>query len=272
MSLTPIVTKELAIRIEASERECLFSRLTAIKKMKGNPMDVAIHQFGDATAFSVKNIPGPSFNVVKGLTADDVPYVEQMIDFYKEKGIPARFEVTPAHSSPELLACLHELGLYQSDFHTTLFKPVDSSSIAEEATSLICIRELGQEEYDQFAEIYTKGFQMPNFLKSGVAQNNEVLHHHPNWTFYLASIMDKPAGIGVLFMKKGVANLAAAATLPAFRNHGVHRALIQKRINDAVRNSCDLIVGQASFGSVSQNNMERANMNIGYTKAIWVQS
>lgn len=271
MILTSIVTKELATRIETSEIECLFSRLTAIKEMKGNPMGVDIQQFGNATAFSVKNIPGPSFNVVKGLAVEDVPYVEQIIDFYNEKGIPVQFEVTPAHSSPELLARLHELGLYQSDFHTTLFKPVDRSSIVEKSTSPILIRELGQSEFDQFADIYTKGFQMPNFLRSGVAQNNEVLHHHPNWTFYLASMMDKPVGIGVLFMKNRVANLAAAATLPAFRNNGVHRSLIQKRINHAVGDSCDLIVGQASFGSVSQNNMERANMKIGYMKVIWVK-
>ena len=34
---------------------------------------------------------------------------------------------------------------------------------------------------------------------------------------------------------------------------------------------CELIVGQARFGSISQNNMERAGMKIAYTKAIWTK-
>jgi SRSO17 transposase len=38
-----------------------------------------------------------------------------------------------------------------------------------------------------------------------------------------------------------------------------HTALIQKRIKTAIESNCTLIVGQARFGSGSQNNMERRN-------------
>ena len=37
----------------------------------------------------------------------------------------------------------------------------------------------------------------------------------------------------------------------------------------AIESNCTLIVGQARFGSGSQNNMERAHMKIAYTKSIW---
>ena len=252
--------------METSEIEVLKSRLKAIQAIEGNPMDVEIEHFGNATAFSVKNIPGPSFNTVKGLSDGDEDYVEQIIRFYKQKDIPVRFELTPGHVSSELLTYLSNKGFYQHDFHTTLY----SDSLSQTSNhSKILIRELHKDEFDLFAEIYTKGFGMPAFLREGVAQNNQVLYG-TDWTFYLASIDNTPAGIGVLFTKNGVGTLAAATTLPDFRNHGIQTALIDQRMQKALEKDCRLIVGQARFGSVSQNNMERAGMRIGYTKAIWV--
>ncbi|GAA0471451.1 GNAT family N-acetyltransferase [Alkalibacillus silvisoli] len=265
-----VANKELAFRLEDSEIETVRSRLTEVKKIEGNPMGVDIQEFGNATAFSVKNIPGPSFNTVKGLKEGDENQIERIIDFYKEKEIPVRFELTPAHTSSELLTSLSEAGYYQHDFHTTLYVST-SNGLATSYAPKITIRELKGNEFDTFAEIYTKGFQMPAFLKNGVAQNNEILYDIENWTFYLASYDNEPAGIGVLFMKDDIATLAASATLPNFRNKGIHSALIKHRINQAKREKCDVIVGQAKFGEVSQNNMERAGMKVAYTKAIWVR-
>ncbi|SES01508.1 hypothetical protein SAMN04487944_11526 [Gracilibacillus ureilyticus] len=263
-----VVTKILAEKLEKSEIDLLTSRLTSIKKMEGNPMGVEVKLFGNASAFSVKNIPGPSFNTVKGLQAGDEPFIEQIIDFYKQKEIPVRFEISPANASPELFTYLHRSGCYQLGFHTVLYKTNYCDRI-EEMNSKISIRELRENEFDIFAEIYTKGFAMPAFLKSGVAQNNQVLYNSDCWTFYLAFIENEPSGIGVMFRKEGIASLAAATTLPEFRQRGVQSSLIRKRMIQAFSENCHLITGQAQFGSVSQNNMERAGMKIAYTKAIW---
>ncbi|THE10742.1 N-acetyltransferase [Bacillus timonensis] len=263
-----VVTKKLAQALETSEIEVLKSRLTAIQAIEGNPMGVEIKQFGKATAFSVKNIPGPSFNTVKGLSDGDEKFIEPILHLYKQKDIPVRFELTPGHVSSELLTYLSNKGLYHHDFHTTLYSdlyPIPES----ENSSKITITELGKDEFDLFAEIYTKGFGMPSFLKDGVAQNNQILYDQENWTFYLASIENKPAGIGVLFTKNGIGTLASATTLPEYRNSGIQTALIKRRMQNAMEQDCSLLVGQARFGSVSQNNMERVGMRIGYTKAIW---
>ncbi|WP_017187561.1 GNAT family N-acetyltransferase [Alkalibacillus haloalkaliphilus] len=268
--MSPVANKELSFRLEDSEIETVRSRLTEIQKIEGNPMGVDIQRFGNATAFSVKNIPGPSFNTIKGLKEGDENQIDKIIDFYKEKEIPVRFELTPAHTSSELLTSLSDAGYYHHDFHTTFYAST-SNELTVSYDPKITIRELEGNEFNTFAEIYTKGFQMPAFLKSGVAQNNEVLYNIKNWTFYLASYENEPAGIGVLFIKDGIATLAASATLPNFRNKGVHSALIKHRIDHAKREKCDVVVGQARFGAVSQNNMERVGMNIAYTKAIWVE-
>ncbi|MGQ0517113.1 hypothetical protein ACT453_43005, partial [Bacillus sp. D-CC] len=86
----------------------------------------------------------------------------------------------------------------------------------------------------------------------------------PGWHFFIAEIQNNPASIGVLYINKGVASLAASATLPEFQRKGCHTAIIQKRIETAIESSCHLIVGQARFGSGSQNNMEREEKNVNY--------
>lgn len=264
-----VLNKGLAETIEQAEVDVLHSRLTAIKGISGNPMGVDIQKFGNATAFSVKNIPGPSFNTVKGLKDGDENIVNLIIEYYKDRGIPVRFELAPTQVSPDLLSYLSEAGLYQTDFHTTLYGAI--SHELEPINPKVNIRKLKKNEFDKFADIYTRGFQMPAFLKTGIAQNNEVLYDNDNWSFYLASVENEPAGIGVLFIKDGITTLAAAATVPELRNYGVQSALITARINQAKILRSKLVVGQARFSSVSQNNLERAGMKIAYTKEIWVE-
>ncbi|WP_041808685.1 GNAT family N-acetyltransferase [Evansella cellulosilytica] len=267
-----VVNQELAERLENAEIDTVKSRLTEMQKMDGNPMEVDIQHFGNATAFSVKNIPGPSYNTVKGLKAGDEDQVEKVIDFYKKKEIPVRFELTPAHTSTKLLSYLSDAGFYHHDFHSTLYAPIlNFRQNNKELKEKITIRKLERHEFDIFADIYINSFQMPQFLKNAVAQNNEVLCNHKNWMFYLASYDGEPAGIGVLHIDHGVATLAAAATIPGLRNKGIQSDLIKQRILQAYKQHCDLIAGHAKFGSTSQNNMERAGLKIAYTKAIWIE-
>jgi len=266
-----LVTERLAREIEESEINALESRLRAIQTLDGNPMGIEIGKFGNATAFLAKNIPGPSYNTVKGLSGEEIEYIGPIIDFYNEREIPARFEITPAHFSPDLFASLSHKGYYQCGFHTALCGSLSTefASITEVVDTSITIREFEEHEFEIFGDIYTKSFAMPAFLKDFVAQNNKVLHHNEYWTFYLASFKGEPAGIGVLYEHGGMATLAASGTIPQFRNKGIHRALILKRLQQAKQNNCHTLVGQATYGSVSQKNMERAGMKIAYTKAIW---
>lgn len=192
--------------------------------------------------------------------------LDEIIAFYDKKDIPCRFEVTPAHASPELFFNLAHRGFYQTSFHTALYT-TPSVNNNDSLNPEISIRRLEKNEFDIFAEIYVKGFQMHDFVKSGVAENNKILYDE-NWKFYLASVKNEPAGIGVFFVKNGIATLAASATLPDYRNKGIHTALLKKRINEAQSMNLGLVVGQADFGNTSQTNMQRLGMNIAYTKVI----
>ncbi|MED0990365.1 GNAT family N-acetyltransferase [Bacillus nitratireducens] len=265
--MSTIMTVNTAQEIENAEIHMLSSRLALLQAISGNPMQVQMKKFGSATAFSSKIIAGPAFNTVKGIAYTNTDEIDEIISYYQSLQIPCRFEITPAQGTTKLFQYLSEKGFYQSSFHTTLY------SIPSEDTSPlpsnISVRHLKENEFDTFADIYVRGFQMPSFTKDGVRQNNEILYNKPGWHFFIAEVQNTPASIGVLYINKGVASLAASATLPEFQRKGCHSALIQKRIETAVEANCNLIVGQARFGSGSQNNMERAHMKIAYTKSIW---
>ncbi|AJH72684.1 acetyltransferase domain protein [Bacillus cereus ATCC 4342] len=263
--MSTIMTPNTAQEIENAEINMLSSRLEALQAIKENPMQVQIEQFGSATAFSSKVIAGPAFNTIKGIT--NTTQIDEIISYYQSLQIPCRFEITPAQGTAELFQYLSEKGFYQSSFHTALYStPREDPSLLP---SNISVRKLKENEFDVFADIYVRGFNMPSFTKDGVRQNNEILYNKPGWHFFIAEIQNTPASIGVLYINKGVASLAASATLPEFQRKGCHTALIQKRIETAIESNCHLIVGQARFGSGSQNNMERAHMKIAYTKSIW---
>lgn len=243
--MSTIMTLNAAQEIENAEIHMLSSRLKALQALAENPMQVQMKKFGSATAFSSKIIAGPAFNTVKGITNTDE--LDEIISYYQSLQIPCRFEITPAQGTAELFQYLSQKGFYQSSFHTALY------SIPREDPSLlpanISVRQLKENEFHIFADIYVRGFNMPSFTKDGVRQNNEILYNKPGWHFFIAEFQNTPASIGVLYINNGVASLAASATLPEFQRKGCHTALIQKRIETAIEFNCKLIVGQARFGS-----------------------
>ncbi|ALC87458.1 hypothetical protein AM499_17795 [Bacillus sp. FJAT-22090] len=254
--------------IEQAEIQTLASRLDTIQSIEGNPMGV--HQLvkGKTHAFSVKKIPGPAFNTVRGLNELDLLHLEEIFRFYKDLSMNFRIEITPENSSDQLFRALTEHGYYQSGFHNS-FIGETANLKGQSQQSEVEIRPLMKDEFDLFASIYVQAFGLPGFTKDGIKQNNKVLFDVPGWDFYAAYVNDVPAGIAVLFIKDGIGTLAAAATLPEYRRKGVQAALLHKRIQVAMEKGAKYIVSETSFGTASHRNMERVGMKLAYTKALW---
>ncbi|WP_270182276.1 GNAT family N-acetyltransferase [Alkalihalobacillus sp. CinArs1] len=247
--MTNLVFYQNASMVERSEIDMLVDRLTIMKEREGNPMGVEIKEFGDAVAFSVKNIPGPSFNTIKGVSDNNVEDIDAMLDFYTCRGIPARFEITPIQPTTEFLRALSNKGYFQCGFHTSLYRTFDiGRSPNDEQQPSLHIQEMSKDDFSLFGEIYTKGFGMPPFIKEHVTENNKILLNNGKWTFYLASVKGEPAGVGALFVHNGVGILAASTTVPGLRNKGVQTALIKTRLEKASELNCSFIVGQAAYG------------------------
>ena len=258
-----------AKRVERAETNTLLSRLNAIRNLEGNPHDVHIGNFGNAIAFIVKGIPDSYFNSVRGLDSSNIDILDDIIEFYRKYNVSFRIDIAPFDLNSELLLKLAERGFYQYGFHSSLCGITEVRSTSTDKEAALTVRKLYENEFSLFGEIYTKAFKMPEFLAPAVAKNNHVLYNEAGWHFYLASYNNSAAAIAVLYVQDGVGSLAAAATLPEFQRRGCQTALVAARIREAAQLECDLVVGQASFGSISQANMERMGLRIAYTKSLW---
>ncbi|TMW70726.1 GNAT family N-acetyltransferase [Alteribacter natronophilus] len=262
------VTTKRFLKTEQAEIEMTLSRLECMGKREGNPMGCEIKRFGKTVAFAVKNIPGPSYNTVKGFNSSDLDALDDILGFYREKGITPRFELTPADSGRELCFALHRKGFLQTGFHTSLEGRVERSVPSRPANN-VEVRSLDKEEFDLYGQFYAEAFGMPPFTVDGITANNRALADEAGWYFYLATAGGAPAGIASLYITGDTGVLAAAGTLPAYRQKGVHTALIDARRAEAEKSGCRVLTGQASFGSGSHRNMLKAGLQTLYTKAVW---
>ena len=89
---------------------------------------------------------------------------------------------------------------------------------------------------------------------------------------YVARVDDQVAGAASMRIDGDIAQLAGAATLPAFRRRGVQTALLRHRLQDARDAGCALAVVTTQPGSTSQANAQRRGFALLYTRAILVRS
>jgi hypothetical protein len=90
-----------------------------------------------------------------------------------------------------------------------------------------------------------------------------------DWRCYVAFVDGQPAAIAGLYLRSGVGVMASGNTLSSFRNLGCQAALLRQRIIEASEAGCYLVLSQATPGTVSQRNLERAGLRTAYTQTIW---
>ena len=94
-------------------------------------------------------------------------------------------------------------------------------------------------EADAWADVISEGFAGTSDVPPSVREIALMILGSAGATHSLARINGTPAGGATLFADDGLAFLAGSATSPAYRNQGVHTALLQARLAEARRCRCD---------------------------------
>ncbi|MDF2939153.1 MAG: family N-acetyltransferase [Paenibacillaceae bacterium] len=264
----PVLTEDMAKRIIQSETDYLTSRISSIGEKNGNPEGVEIRNYGQTTAFYIRTMPWGLFNSVKGFSQEEAASLEEIIAFYRERNRSFQLDIDPPGTGPECLRILAEQGLYQTGFHSVLYG--SPSSAPPKLPSTIKIIEMEQEaDFDLYAGVHCVGSGMDIAHKHHFASNNIGLLNRPGWKLYLALWDGSPAAVAMMHTSRNTASFTLAATAPEFRRKGLHTALLHWRLHEAYKAGCGLVVAQASFGSSSQHNMERAGLQLAWTRAVW---
>ena len=191
--------------------------------------------------------------------------LEALEAFYAERGSPARVVVCP-HADDSLVATLNRRGYRPVEFENVMVCRLESEPVPTDSAIERIVA--GPELAERYA-----GAVGPNFAEAGqltpeLREMMAALFAVEGAANVLARIDGHDAGGGALLMRDGLAMLAGAGTLPAYRNRGVHAAVFAERLSLARAAGCDLAVMGSRPGSASQRNAERKGFRVAYTKIV----
>jgi GNAT superfamily N-acetyltransferase len=260
----------LARRLE--ETESFASEIFARSFSRRRPeVGVAVEPLAGGRAVFAG--PGSPLTEAKGMglygpvTEGDL---DQLEAFYFKRREPCKVFVCPL-ADPSLVEGLGRRGYRLCGFETFLAMALDPQAAESSPPSGIEIRHADPDAAAFYASVVGPNFAGPEGLTEDLSEMIASMFGMECSTGFLAYIDGQPAGGGAVLIHGGVALLAGAATLPEYRNRGVHAALHHARLALARRFGCDLAAQSASPGSTSQRNAERRGLHVAYTRAILVR-
>jgi hypothetical protein len=196
--------------------------------------------------------------------------LDRMEAVFLGRGEPSRVVVCPL-ADPSLVAGLGRRGYRLSSFENILSMALSQEDPLRPLPPGIEVRPVRDGEADLYARVVAPNFAGPGESADEVKEMMAVMLGMNHASCFVALIDGEPVGGGSVWIHRGLALLAGAATLPAFRNRGVHAALHHARLAYAVRSGCDLAAQGAPPGSTSQRNAERRGLRVAYTRALLVR-
>lgn len=264
------MTTDIAARLVEADAFLWIDWMLALRALPNNPYGVTVRSDDDTALLHVHGVPRPYYNRFLALGPGAGDALGTAAEFFRLRHSPFRVDVSPFSSAPGLLHQLGAMRLAMSGFQTNLYGFLTHEP--RRPSSNVTVREVRAKEFPFFARLYERAYYGVKAPKRLAAFRIDSLHarfRRPGWRFYMAFVREIPAGGAALFMKDGVATLAGGATMPRFRGKGCQSALLQRRIVDASKAGCEMVVSRCNVGSRSQKNMERAGLLTAYTKAIW---
>ncbi len=258
---------EVVARVVDAECGYAMARLGVLEALPANPVGVERRRIGAGYAMSAAYLPNPHFNRVAGLTDDHANEIPELIDWFDSRGIAATFEVNPTIECPAVLAALAAAGFRHTGFHAL----VCGSATAEPAIPPpdVTTEDVTRDTLDDFLAAYARGWSVPE--PDGFKRNVRGWLGQPDWHLFLGRLGGRPAGAAILFIYGGMGYCADSSVDPDHRGHGVHQALLTRRIHAAYNLGADLVCAQAAFASTSHRNMIRVGLATLHTKAVWTR-
>jgi GNAT superfamily N-acetyltransferase len=198
------------------------------------------------------------------------PDLDRIEAFFAERGErQVMHEVSPM-ADPTLLAMLPARGYRPMELSTVLHRPTGApGDDASRAEREVRVRLLEPGEESAWADVSARGWEAPPALDAMIREFALLNAERHDAVCFAAEIDGAMIATGSLVVHEGVAVLAGASTLPAFRGRGAQTALLAARLRHAAALGADLAAMAALPGSTSQQNAERRGFRVAYTRIKW---
>ena len=260
---------ELVGRFEQHLAAAVESLLTLSLRLPGNPEGYAVFREGSIRATLSTNPRASWATQTYGIGGQSADAVRRVVEFFNLHGVPARVRVVPGPFTPEMADTLSGLGLRHVGFHTILSSPLP---LAAEPDPSVDIREVSTKvEMDVHIDIQLRAYGVAPDVIDRLRPLRQTWLGTPGRRLYLAYVDGRPAAQAILHWREDIAYLESAGTHTAYRRRGLQRALIRRRIADATKLRCRLIIGGADFENESRANQIACGLRVAYLAAVWTQ-
>lgn len=191
--------------------------------------------------------------------------------FFSTRGDAVNHEVSPL-ADVALLSMLHERGYRPVELTTLMHRALTPASLRAPRTGdagTVSTRTIAEGEVMAWAEASARGWGELPEVAAFMKDFGAVTGRSRGTTCFVAELQGEVVATGALVMHGGVALLAGASTIPAWRGRGAQSALLAARLRYAAEQGCDLAMMGAAPGSTSQTNAERQGFRIAYTRTKW---
>jgi GNAT superfamily N-acetyltransferase len=260
----PLMTGELANRIERALMLGWESRLAHVQRLPANPLGIEAHRGRRTSATLVAQdiFYYGYFNSIRGLGIGGEDDLDQALTWFRQHNRACSVFVTPFDADEHLLQHLSERGLRPSGFLSVMYGVPDPG---EAPPAAVIVQAVHTSDREPFLSLW---------LPRASEHDREFLRllgkaEFTDWQCYVAYVDGQPAAIAGLYVRDGVGVMGSGHTLPEFRQQGCQTTLLRQRIVDAAAAGCDLVLSQTQPNSTSQRNIERSGLRTAYTQVIW---
>jgi len=275
-------TATLASRIERAE--CSMLAELAACAARRHADQLFVQPVGGGLALHM-GVESPS-NKLAGLGFGEPPTAAELDA--TERAFAARGAALQAEVSsladPSVLRTLSQRGYHLIGFENVLGLPLGAATASAPGDSpieIVLAARGDSEATTAWMDAVVTGFLHPDtfdgppshesFDREAMERIMGDVFEAASFERYLARVDRSVAGGASLRLQEGVAQLAGAATLPAYRRRGVQTALLRYRLGEAARRGCDVAVVTTAPGSKSTENVQRFGFAILYVRAIMVK-
>ena len=195
---------------------------------------------------------------------------DRLEEFYFSRKEPVRVETCPL-ADGSLIEHYRERGYHVSEFSNVMVWPVEKAVHAAIPAEMEISR-VAAGEIDLWTLTVAQGFAEHFPVTQELLDVMRLFASGKNTECYLARIKGKVVGGATLAVRRRIAGLFGASTLPAYRKRGVQTALLETRMERAAELGCELAMSLAQPGSASQRNITRQGFRTLYTRVKFEKS
>ena len=228
------------------------SRRLQLYQSRGDSGRIAIRNFGQSIALQFSEVD--YFNRIYHCDENTLALLPVIGAMYEGHPFPVELIGAAGFDLKDHAALLSSHGYVPGTTYARMSKKLESYQVGTPSPG-IDIRPPLPCEQERVLDIYLRGFGAAVQNDAAAKANMRLLFTDPAIEFWVALIDQQPVAIGMLFEQQGLAYFCGGATLPEFRNHGCHQALIERRFQEARQRGCKEVVSWAIAGGASHKNM-----------------